>query len=129
MKRSIIIIGLALFALVSCKKSEDSGKLTVGFLLKSKGNQYFVTCEKGAQAAAILETLTRHVPRCATRSRAATPHSVPQCACSGYCRVYSSAVKKKPPNIVKIRFGIQAASHEGSAPLWPSEMQKAARTQ
>jgi rhamnose transport system substrate-binding protein len=52
MKHPILITALALFALVSCKKSEDSGKLTVGFLLKSKGNQYFVTCEKGAQAAA-----------------------------------------------------------------------------
>jgi len=36
---------------LSCKKTEDEGKLAVGFLLKSKGNQYFVTCEKGAREA------------------------------------------------------------------------------
>jgi len=55
MNRHILFIALALIALVplvSCKKAEDGEKLTVGFLLKSKGNQYFVTCEKGAQAAA-----------------------------------------------------------------------------
>ena len=28
------------------------GKLTIGLLPKSKGNQYFVTCEKGARLAA-----------------------------------------------------------------------------
>jgi rhamnose transport system substrate-binding protein len=52
MIRNILLFILALFALVSCKKTEDSGKVSVGFLLKSKGNQYFVTCEKGARAAA-----------------------------------------------------------------------------
>jgi ABC-type sugar transport system substrate-binding protein len=30
-------------------KHEDAGKTTFGLLLKSKGNQYFVTCEKGAR--------------------------------------------------------------------------------
>ncbi len=43
---------LATLPFLSCSKSEDEGKLSVGFLLKSKGNQYFVTCEKGARAAA-----------------------------------------------------------------------------
>lgn len=43
---------LATFPFLSCSKSEDEGKISVGFLLKSKGNQYFVTCEKGARAAA-----------------------------------------------------------------------------
>jgi rhamnose transport system substrate-binding protein len=39
----------------ACKKSGEAGgekKLTIAFLPKSKGNQYFVTCEKGARAAA-----------------------------------------------------------------------------
>ncbi|MFK7849883.1 MAG: substrate-binding domain-containing protein [Akkermansiaceae bacterium] len=55
MTRKFFLFSLVLFSafsVVSCKKSEDSGKLSVGFLLKSKGNQYFVTCEKGARAAA-----------------------------------------------------------------------------
>ena len=52
MTRKLTLLALAFFALVSCKKTEDTGKTTVGFLLKSKGNQYFVTCEKGARAAA-----------------------------------------------------------------------------
>src|SRR5688500_8832909 len=30
---------------------DDKGKLTIALLPKSKGNQYFVTCEKGARAA------------------------------------------------------------------------------
>jgi len=55
MTRKTFLLTAALLAslpFVSCKKSEDAGKLSVGFLLKSKGNQYFVTCEKGARAAA-----------------------------------------------------------------------------
>lgn len=52
MIRNILISAFAILALASCKKTEDAGKTTVGFLLKSKGNQYFVTCEKGARAAA-----------------------------------------------------------------------------
>ncbi|MEQ1862826.1 MAG: substrate-binding domain-containing protein [Chthoniobacteraceae bacterium] len=32
--------------------TSPAGKLTIAFLPKSKGNQYFVTCEKGARAAA-----------------------------------------------------------------------------
>lgn len=52
MIRKIILFAIALLATVSCKKTEDEGKISVGFLLKSKGNQYFVTCEKGARAAA-----------------------------------------------------------------------------
>lgn len=39
----------------ACKPSAGSGggdKLTIALLPKSKGNQYFVTCEKGARAAA-----------------------------------------------------------------------------
>lgn len=55
MTRKTFLISAALLAalpFVSCKKTEDAGKLSVGFLLKSKGNQYFVTCEKGARAAA-----------------------------------------------------------------------------
>lgn len=46
------VLPLGAFSFLSCKKSENAGKLSVGFLLKSKGNQYFVTCEKGARAAA-----------------------------------------------------------------------------
>src|SRR5438552_2400370 len=45
--------------LTSCKKASDSAsgggggeKLTIALLPKSKGNQYFVTCEKGARKAA-----------------------------------------------------------------------------
>ena len=53
-----ILCSLALICAVpllgSCKKSESSGgdSLTIALLPKSKGNQYFVTCEKGARAAA-----------------------------------------------------------------------------
>jgi rhamnose transport system substrate-binding protein len=40
----------------ACKKSGESAgggeKLTIAFLPKSKGNQYFVTCHKGAEKAA-----------------------------------------------------------------------------
>lgn len=50
--RKTLLFTATLLALASCKKTEDAGKTTVGFLLKSKGNQYFVTCEKGARAAA-----------------------------------------------------------------------------
>lgn len=50
--RKALLFTAALLALASCKKTEDAGKTTVGFLLKSKGNQYFVTCENGARAAA-----------------------------------------------------------------------------
>jgi rhamnose transport system substrate-binding protein len=55
MTRKTFLLSAALLATLpftSCKKSEDAGKLSVGFLLKSKGNQYFVTCEKGARTAA-----------------------------------------------------------------------------
>lgn len=55
MKRKTFIAGLAGFAtlpFVSCSKSESSDKLTIALLLKSKGNQYFVTCERGAKLAA-----------------------------------------------------------------------------
>jgi ABC-type sugar transport system substrate-binding protein len=55
MKRKTFIATLALFAtlpFVSCSKSESKGKLTIALLLKSKGNQYFVTIEKGARVAA-----------------------------------------------------------------------------
>jgi ABC-type sugar transport system substrate-binding protein len=50
--RKTLLFAAALLTLASCKKTEDAGKTTVGFLLKSKGNQYFVTCENGARAAA-----------------------------------------------------------------------------
>ncbi len=43
---------LSVLPFLSCKKAETDGRLSVGFLLKSKGNQYFVTCEKGARKAA-----------------------------------------------------------------------------
>jgi len=55
MNRKTFLLSAALLAALpffSCNKTEDAGKLSVGFLLKSKGNQYFVTCEKGARAAA-----------------------------------------------------------------------------
>ncbi len=50
--RKTLLFAAAVLALASCRKTEDAGKTTVGFLLKSKGNQYFVTCEKGAREAA-----------------------------------------------------------------------------
>jgi rhamnose transport system substrate-binding protein len=61
MKRSVFIstlaalCGLTLFT--SCEKKSSTGqggsggKVTIALLPKSKGNQYFVTCEKGARAA------------------------------------------------------------------------------
>jgi rhamnose transport system substrate-binding protein len=59
MKRLIpILICAATVFIVGCEKSEQSassgdGKgLTIALLPKSKGNQYFVTCEKGAREAA-----------------------------------------------------------------------------
>src|SRR5215203_418496 len=63
MKRSAFLPTLAAFAAVilmgSCEKKTPSGgskndvsdKVTIALLPKSKGNQYFVTCEKGARAA------------------------------------------------------------------------------
>jgi rhamnose transport system substrate-binding protein len=55
MNRRSLLSSLALVALIpfaSCSKSENKGDLTIAFLPKSKGNQYFVTCEKGARLAA-----------------------------------------------------------------------------
>ncbi len=55
MKRKSFIASLILLAalpVVSCSKSDTKGKLTIALLPKSKGNQYFVTCEKGAREAA-----------------------------------------------------------------------------
>ncbi len=55
MKRKSFIAGLALLStlpFISCSKTESGDKLTIALLPKSKGNQYFVTCEKGARAAA-----------------------------------------------------------------------------
>ena len=55
MKRKSFIAALALlsaFTFISCSKSESGKKLTIALLPKSKGNQYFVTCEKGARSAA-----------------------------------------------------------------------------
>ena len=55
MKRKTFIVSLLILAalpLASCKKSEPKGNLTIALLPKSKGKQYFVTCEKGARAAA-----------------------------------------------------------------------------
>ncbi|MES2660689.1 MAG: substrate-binding domain-containing protein [Verrucomicrobiota bacterium] len=55
MKRKTFIASLALFAALpfaSCSKSDSKGKLTIALLPKSKGNQYFVVCEKGARTAA-----------------------------------------------------------------------------
>lgn len=55
MNRKSFIASMALFAVLpfaSCSKSNNSGKLTIALLPKSKGNQYFVTCEKGARVAA-----------------------------------------------------------------------------
>ena len=50
----LLTLGLVLFA--GCDKKTDSAtggkKLTIALLPKSKGNQYFVTCEKGARNAA-----------------------------------------------------------------------------
>jgi rhamnose transport system substrate-binding protein len=55
MKRKTFLAAIALVStlpFISCSKTESSDKLTIGLLPKSKGNQYFVTCEKGARAAA-----------------------------------------------------------------------------
>ncbi len=55
MKRKTFIAALAIlsaFTFLSCSKSESGKKLTIALLPKSKGNQYFVTCEKGARTAA-----------------------------------------------------------------------------
>ncbi len=60
MKRTRFLCSLAVLCAVpfigSCKKSEEAGaggeKLTIALLPKSKGNQYFVACERGARAAA-----------------------------------------------------------------------------
>ena len=52
MIRKTFLLLLTAFSLSSCKKTDNEGKLSVGFLLKSKGNQYFVACEKGAREAA-----------------------------------------------------------------------------
>ena len=55
MKPRTIILALTLIgslAFISCSKTKSEGKLAIAFLPKSKGNQYFVTCERGARAAA-----------------------------------------------------------------------------
>jgi rhamnose ABC transporter rhamnose-binding protein len=58
MKRILCTLALCTVPFLSaCKKSGESTtggdeKLTIALLPKSKGNQYFVTCEKGARAAA-----------------------------------------------------------------------------
>lgn len=55
MKTKSLLASLSLLVvlpLVSCSKSESSDKLTIALLPKSKGNQYFVVCEKGAREAA-----------------------------------------------------------------------------
>lgn len=55
MKRKTFLASLALLAtlpFISCSKSQSKSKLTIALLPKSKGNQYFVTCEKGARTAA-----------------------------------------------------------------------------
>jgi rhamnose transport system substrate-binding protein len=56
---SALLLSLVLALLAGCGKSTDSAskgasgeKLTIALLPKSKGNQYFVTCEKGARTAA-----------------------------------------------------------------------------
>lgn len=61
--RKLSLLVFALTLLMGCKKSTDSTatggsgssggkKLTIALLPKSKGNQYFVTCKKGADKAA-----------------------------------------------------------------------------
>lgn len=55
MKRKTFVAALAIlsaFPFLSCSKSDSGKKLTIALLPKSKGNQYFVTCEKGARTAA-----------------------------------------------------------------------------
>ena len=58
MKRTALFFAGILSAVLlgtACSKSGDSGsdgKLTIALLPKSKGNQYFVACEKGARKAA-----------------------------------------------------------------------------
>jgi rhamnose transport system substrate-binding protein len=59
MKRLLLFPLVAAFLLAGCGKTDSgaggggkSDKLTIALLPKSKGNQYFVTCEKGARAAA-----------------------------------------------------------------------------
>ena len=55
----VLFTSLGLLLATGCNKSADSTgpaaggkKLTVALLPKSKGNQYFVTCKKGADKAA-----------------------------------------------------------------------------
>ena len=53
MKRILCTLALCTVPFLSaCKKSGEAAggkdQLTIAFLPKSKGNQYFVTCEKGA---------------------------------------------------------------------------------
>ena len=58
MKRLLILLLLPTLLFTACNKpgapsSAGGGKkLTIALLPKSKGNQYFVTCEKGARNAA-----------------------------------------------------------------------------
>ncbi len=60
-KLSALILALAFTLIAACEKKPESSiatpnaggkKLTIALLPKSKGNQYFVTCEKGARSAA-----------------------------------------------------------------------------
>lgn len=46
------LLALAILPFSACSKKESSDSLTIALLPKSKGNQYFVTCEKGARIAA-----------------------------------------------------------------------------
>src|SRR6185503_4759082 len=59
MKRLASLLAIPALFLAACNKPAESGsgdgggkKLTIALLPKSKGNQYFVTCEKGARKAA-----------------------------------------------------------------------------
>src|SRR5262245_11148905 len=52
--KSFISLLFAAVLVAGCSKTPtgNTDKLTIALLPKSKGNQYFVTCEKGARAAA-----------------------------------------------------------------------------
>jgi ABC-type sugar transport system substrate-binding protein len=57
MKQFLALVIIAGLALLGCGKPSDTstaggGKLLVGFMPKSKGNAYFLSCKQGADAAA-----------------------------------------------------------------------------
>src|SRR6266403_4632541 len=69
-------------------------------------------------------TLSKVVP---TKTRADVHGEKYHCAFRGV--FHSSAVKENRPINANIALGVHADNHDGIAPLWPSDTQKAAKTQ